>query len=334
MTVKRLFSVRHGGAMALVAFSLAVSVQAGHAQVSETGSIGGFEAKFIDANGVSTRYYEVGQGEPMVLVHGSGFSGTASANTWVPVLADLGERFRVFAPDKLASGMTGNPEDPEDYSLEGEVRHMVEFIRTLGLEQIHLVGQSRGAGLTLLLAVEHPELIKTLVLIDSETASPPVGDYNERRMVARAPCRSLEGRAAVRCGWEALSYDASHVTDEFVEAGYFMEMQPKSQETEAIIRTLPAYPLAVNDWKPEAHRKIQEDHVLQMPVLLYWGRNDPTAWLPSGLALFEMISETNSRTRMMIANEAGHFHYREHPEEFARNVINFIDFWSAGDASH
>jgi pimeloyl-ACP methyl ester carboxylesterase len=265
----------------------------------------------------------------MVLVHGSGFSGTASANTWVPVLGALAERFHVFAPDKLASGMTGNPEDPEDYSLEGEMRHIVAFMDTLGLERIHLVGQSRGAGLTLLLAVEHPERIETLVLIDSETASPPVGDYNERRMAARAPCRSLSGRAAVRCGWEALSYDPSHVTEEFVEAGYFMEMQPKSQETEAIIRTLPDYPLAVNDWKPEAHRKIQEDHVLQMPVLVYWGRNDPTAWLPSGLALFELIAETNSRTRMIIANEAGHFHYREHPEEFARNVINFIDYWSA-----
>ncbi|MDH3418640.1 MAG: alpha/beta hydrolase [Gammaproteobacteria bacterium] len=334
MLTKRVLCLRLCNAMGLVAMGLAALTQAGYSQVSETGSIGGFEAKFIDVEGVRTRYYEVGQGEPMVLVHGSGFSGTASANTWVPVLADLGERFHVFAPDKLASGLTGNPKDPEDYSLEGEMRHMADFIRTLGLEQIHLVGQSRGAGLTLLLAVEHPDLIETLVLIDSETASPPVGDYNERRMAARAPCRSLSGRAAVRCGWEALSFDPSHVTEEFVEAGYFMEMQPKSRETEAIIQTLADYPLAVNAWKPEAHRMIREEHVLQMPVLLYWGRNDPTAWLPSGLALFEMISETNSRTRMIIANEAGHFHYREHPEEFARNVINFIDHWSSSSLGH
>ena len=83
----------------------------------------------------------------MVLVHGSGFSGSASANTWVPVLGSLGERFHVFAPDKLASGMTGNPEEDRDYSLEGEVRHMVQFIRTLGLDEIHLIGQDRGAHL-------------------------------------------------------------------------------------------------------------------------------------------------------------------------------------------
>lgn len=298
------------------------------AQVSETGSIGGYEAKFLDVGGVRTRYYEVGQGEPMVLVHGSGFSGSASANTWVPVLPYLGERFHVFAPDKLASGMTGNPEEDRDYSLEGEMHHMVAFIRTLGFDEIHLVGQSRGAGLTLLLSVEHPEMIKTLVLVNSETASPPVGDYNERRLAAREPCVDLAGIDRIRCGWTALSYDPSHVTDEFVAAGYFMDTHPKSQETEARLRTLEDYPLAVNAWKDEAHRRIREDHVLQMPVLLYWGRNDPTAWLPSGLALFDLIGETNPDTRMIIANRAGHFHYREYPEEWARNVINFIDHWA------
>ena len=302
--------------------------QLANAQISETASIGGFQAKFLDVNGVRTRYYEVGQGEPMVLVHGSGFSGSASANTWVPVLADLGERFRVFAPDKLASGMTGNPKDDGDYSLEGEVRHMVEFIRTLGFDEIHLIGQSRGAGLAFLLSVQHPEMVKTLVLVDSETASPPVGDYNERRTTARAPCVSLAGIEQIRCGWSVLSYDPSHIDDDFLAAAQFMDTQPKSHETEARIQTLEDYPLAVNDWKEEAHRRVQEEGTLQMPILLYWGRNDPTAWLPSGLALFDVIGEKNPNVRMIIVNKAGHFHYREYPEEFARNVINFIGHWA------
>ncbi len=34
------------------------------------------------------------------------------------------------------------------------------------------------------------------------------------------------------------------------------------------------------------------------------------------------------RVRMLIAGNAGHFHYREHPDEFVRNVINFVDIWS------
>jgi len=66
---------------------------------------------------------------------------------------------------------------------------------------------------------------------------------------------------------------------------------------------------------------------LQTPTLLYWGKNDPSAILAVGLALFDMISEKNPRARMLIVNDAGHFHYREHPEEFTRNVINFITEW-------
>ncbi len=86
----------------------------GHAQapkVSQTGSIDGLEAKFIDVKGVRTRYYEAGQGEPMVLVHGEGWSGHSSANTWSKNIPGLSKRFHVFAVDKLASGMTGNPLD-------------------------------------------------------------------------------------------------------------------------------------------------------------------------------------------------------------------------------
>lgn len=299
-----------------------------NAQVSETGSIGGFEAKFLDVNGVRTRYYEVGQGEPMLLVHGGGFSGSSSANTWVPVLGDLGDRFRVLAPDKLASGMTDNPASDLDISLHGEVRHMVGFIRTLGLEQVHLVGQSRGAGLAFLLAYEHPELVRTLVLIDSETASPPVGDYNERRTSAREPCESLSGAERIRCGWEVLSYDTGHVTEEFVAAAQHMDSLPKSDATQDRMWGGGRNPYA-DDWKEEVHRRVKDEGTLQMPVLLYWGRNDPTAWLPSGLALFDVIGEKNSRVRMIITNKAGHFHYREYPREFARNLINFIDHWNS-----
>ena len=44
-------------------------------------------------------------------------------------------------------------------------------------------------------------------------------------------------------------------------------------------------------------------------------------------ALFDMISEQNARTRMLIVNKAGHFHYREYPDEWVRNVLNFLSYW-------
>ena len=43
--------------------------------------------------------------------------------------------------------------------------------------------------------------------------------------------------------------------------------------------------------------------------------------------LFRSISEQNARTRMLIVNKAGHFHYREYPDEWVRNVLNFLSYW-------
>src|SRR5580692_12018272 len=61
--------------------SIAVSSVAA-ATPNQDGSIAGLHAKFIDVQGVKSRYYEMGEGEPLVLVHGEGWSGHSSANTW------------------------------------------------------------------------------------------------------------------------------------------------------------------------------------------------------------------------------------------------------------
>jgi 2-hydroxy-6-oxo-6-(2'-carboxyphenyl)-hexa-2,4-dienoate hydrolase len=68
-----------------------------------------FQAKFLDVNGIKTRYYDEGQGDAMVMIHGSRFSPWGSANTWTRNIGGLAEKFRVIAPDKLAAGRTDNP---------------------------------------------------------------------------------------------------------------------------------------------------------------------------------------------------------------------------------
>ena len=115
----------------------------GHAQApapaaSTNGAIAGLEPKFADVKGlggtIKTRYYETGgSGEPMVLVHGGGMAGYYSANVWSTVLPGLGKRFHVFAPDRLAAGMTDNPPNDNDYNIQGEIEHIYGFIQAMKL---------------------------------------------------------------------------------------------------------------------------------------------------------------------------------------------------------
>jgi 2-hydroxy-6-oxonona-2,4-dienedioate hydrolase len=299
----------------------------------------GLVPKFVDADGIRTRYYEVGDpsAEPLVVCHGAGWTGTSSANTWARNLRGLGEQFHVFAADKLASGLTDNPNTEDGYSIEGQVAHWWAFMRAVGLggsnTAFHILGQSRGGYLAARTALEHADQVKSLIVVDSATLAPDDGQGAERR-------RRLLGnedtdlgpdtRTRMREHWSRMSFNAAHVTDEFVEAAAYMENTPKAQETrrawknggdERFASTLKTQKEETLNWFRQGK--------LQKPILLYWGRNDPTAVLPLGHALFDLIAEANDRTRMFIVNRAGHFHYREYPDEFNLNVTTFIRYWTA-----
>lgn len=319
---------RIGLGMALCAL-IAAPGGAQPAGVAPDGSIGGIAAKFVDLEGVRTRYYEQGQGEPLLLLHGEGWSGHSSANTWVKNIPGLSKRFHVFAPDKLASGMTGNPLQDKDYNLQGEVEHMYQFIRAMKLDKVHVVGQSRGGGLAFFLAVAHPEVVKTLVIVNSNTAAPDTGPTDRQKVLAACP--KEPDAEEWKCRLRAISHlpDVAF-DDQFFATGAWMASLPKAQETVAKVRAGAGEPLRsqFDEFKKQVHDRIRREPVLAMPLLLYWGKNDPSAMLRNGLALFDIVAEQNPRARMFIANRAGHFHYREHPEEFNRNIVAFIDYWS------
>lgn len=316
-------------ALALAGALLAVDLGAQPAGISKTGSVGGLEAKFVDVKGVRTRYYEAGLGEPMVLVHGEGWSGHSSANVWVKNIPGLSRRFHVLAADKLASGLTGNPLDDKDYNIQGEVEHMYQFIQTMKLGRVHLVGQSRGGGLAFFLSVAHPEIVRTLVIVDSGTASPDVGPTDRQSVLAKCP--KEPDAEEWKCRLRALSFKPDVAFDDlYFATGAYMASLPKSKETVAKVKGGAGAPLAsqFGEWKKQVHARIRKEPVLQMPTLLYWGRNDPSAMLKDGLALYDVIAEQNPNIRLFVANKAGHFHFREYPEEFNDNVIHFIDYWS------
>jgi 2-hydroxy-6-oxonona-2,4-dienedioate hydrolase len=312
---------------------------AGAFAANPDGSIAGLKAKFVDVGGVRTRYYEYGQGEPLVLVHGEGWSGHSSANTWSKVIPGLAKSFHVFAADKLGSGMTGNPVDDKDYNIQGEVDHMYRFIQTMKLGKVHLVGQSRGGGLVFFLSVEHPEIVRTLVIIDSLTAAPAGPNTRQETLAA---CPKEPDFEEWKCRIRAISFkpDAAF-DDEFFEAGRYMASLPKSHETIAKMKAGAGGDLAdtgsatsgFNAWKKNWHDRVQNESILQMPILLYWGHNDPSAVLARGQALYEIVSAKNPNVRMITVNKAGHFHYREYPDEFVYNITNWIHYWEKQPAA-
>lgn len=309
--------------------------------VNEDASIEGLDASFVEVEGVTervdgvrTRYYDYGEGQPLVLLHGGNWSGTSSANTWSRVIEGLAEHFRVLAPDRLGCGLTENPVRKEDYVYGSELEHMLSFINTVGVNEFHIAGQSRGGGIAGRVAAEVPGRTKTLTVVNSGTLSPPAGDkeYFKARALRDAPTDedSPTYHADHHKHYYSLhEYSSDHVTDEFAMAAGYMETREKSCETARVLE---------DEGRQERWRETLEDHIelthrrmkdgeLQMPMLLYWGRNDRSRPLHAGIALYEFMAKENPRAEMHIVNKAGHHPYREYPEKFVDRISALVSFY-------
>ena len=299
------------------------------ADFSSNGEVAGLNAQFMNVNGVRTRYYEAGTGEPMVLVHGGDLSGHSSANIWSKDIPLFAKQFHVFAPDALGAGMTDNPADDNDLNIQGQVDHMYDFIRALKVGMVYLVGESRGGACVFFLALQHPEVVRDIVIVDSDTAAP-----RNSAAGTEASDKCPKGSEAPDSeAWKCSQLAASSLPDqafddEFFLEGKYMSLLPKSQETVAKLKAGAGGELATangfNQWKAEWFARIAKEDVLQMPVLIYWGKSDPLSPPANGQALYDLLAKNNPRVRIITLDKAGHFPFREFPEKFVDDVTSFI----------
>src|SRR5918912_67734 len=109
-------------------------------------------------------YNEHGHGpETILLAHGFQMSG----RVWQLVQQALPEdRYRTIAPDLRGAGETDAPADEAAYGVDVFAADVHELVMQLGLRDFTLVGHSMGGATVARFAVDHPELLKALVLVD------------------------------------------------------------------------------------------------------------------------------------------------------------------------
>lgn len=298
------------------------------ADVAEYGGIAGFAPRFVEVAGTRTRYYDLGDGPPLVLVHGGAWNGTSNANTWSTVLGRLSDRFRVLALDRFGCGMTDGPDDGDGYRYGVGVEHALSFLDAVGVERAHVCGASRGAGIAACMVLEEPERFETLVMTNSHTFGPPAGDFGHRyeRLFERSG-PTLEGTDPeyTRFRYGQYCHRTDHVTAELCAANAYIAGRPPARETAQAIRGHEAAFQASKDARiREAHERIR-DGDLTLPTLYAFGRNDMTVPLETAVGAFDLLGQENPDVRLHLLNDCGHLPYREHPEEFSRLVTDFAD---------
>ncbi|MFE1442518.1 alpha/beta fold hydrolase [Streptomyces sp. NPDC058739] len=255
----------------------------------------------VPVRGVDVAYARVGHGPPLVLVHGAGADG----RMWEPQTAALSDEFTVVSWDEPGAGRSSDL--PPDFTLADFARCLAAVIEDVGLGPAHVVGLSWGGTVALELYRHHPELVRTLILVDTyagwKGSLPPeeveARVEGVRRMLAAEPEEfdpTLPGLFAGDPPAEflpMLDAMARDVRPATMGAQLFM-----MAETDQC------------DLLPE----------IAVPTLLVWGERDARS--PLGVA--RAFRDAIAGARLVVLPGVGHMSNLEAPEAFARAVRGFL----------
>jgi pimeloyl-ACP methyl ester carboxylesterase len=122
---------------------------------------GVIESRKLKVGNRQAHYLRGGNGSPIILLHG----GADDSNTWAETIAALSNSYSLYALDLVGYGLSDK--DKSSYYLSEFVDFTFEFIQTLGLDSMSLVGHSLGGRVCLEIALRHPQKVRKLVLIDT-----------------------------------------------------------------------------------------------------------------------------------------------------------------------
>jgi haloalkane dehalogenase len=271
-----------------------------------------FAPNYLELDGLRLHYVDEGAGDPVLLLHGE--------PTWaylyrklIPPLAAVG---RVVAPDHFGFGRSDKPVDRDWYSYDAHYKAIERFARSLDLAALTVVVHDWGGPIGLRLAVEQPERVDRLVILNTGVGAgraPSEEWLRFREMVRRVGTDFQAGRLVrISC--------ASPLADE-IEAAYDAPFPVPESKTgpltfPELVPTEPDHPSAAA--MLEVREKLER---WEKPALVLFSDSDPIFSPRVAERLAELIpgalpAETVAR--------AGHFLQEDAGEEVAARIVEFL----------
>jgi pimeloyl-ACP methyl ester carboxylesterase len=242
-------------------------------------------------------YRQAGQGDPIILLHGS----HRSSYLFQPAMAELSKKFFVIAPDRPGYG-NSDPILPQD-PLPDMAAFCREFLSALGIPSAHWIGESRGGGICIELAAETPSIVQRLVLVA------PVG----------LPPRELPKPAEIgaRSGWEWF-------LERSLEHPEMLDEEDKEVILANLAKAEPYETMRLLDQSPSYVVEGLVSSIIRVraPVLLAWGRQDPVFPVECVERFRELLINLQAT---LILDDARHLLHFERVAEFCDAVLEFLE---------
>jgi pimeloyl-ACP methyl ester carboxylesterase len=254
----------------------------------------------VRVSGLEIAYERVGEGPPLVLVHGA----PADGRFWQPQLAALADEFTVVAWDEPGAGRSSDL--PVGFGLADYADCLAALIDALWLGPAHVAGLSWGGTVALEVYRRHPGLVATLILAD--TYAGWKGSLPEEEVQARVAGvrRTLAGPAE--------KFDPT-------PPGLFAGDPPP--EVVALLREICAAVRRESlgtllSVMPEADQRDLLPRI-DVPTLLIWGELDAR----SPLTVAHQFDQAIPDTKLVVIPGAGHLSNLEQPQQFNEAVREF-----------
>ncbi len=276
------------------------------------------DLRHITIHGHRRAYRMAGSGPPLLLLHGLG----CHSGTWLPLLPKLAERFTVIAPDLLGHGDSDKPRG--DYSLGGYANGMRDLLTLLEIDRATVVGHSFGGGIAMQFAYQFPERTERVALISSGGLGSEVSVFIRAltwpvtsaalSVAGVRPLRPLVGGAL-----SALSHTRLPHTRDLAEVADIYRHMLCDRQGRFAVRHVTS---SVVDWRGQIVSLADRAYLTQlMPMCVVWGEADDIIPVAHAYAAQGYAPDAD----IHVIPGSGHFPHKEHPDEVADILAEFID---------
>lgn len=263
--------------------------------------------KSVVTGDLVTNYHDIGQGAPLLMLHGSGPGVSAWAN-WRIALQALQNDFRMLAPDLAGFGYTQTPPGTV-HTRQHWLDQIVRFMDAVGIEKTNLIGNSFGGSMALALAIAHPDRVEKLVLMGS------VGVPFELTLGLDAVWGYQPSVENMKAIMKTFAYDQSLLGDDLARIRYEASVRPGIQEAYSSM-----FPAPRQRWVDAMAHPEADIRAIKHPTLLVHGRDDQVIPLSTSMTLLEWIDNS----QLHIFGRCGHWTQIEHAAEFCQLLRNFL----------
>lgn len=261
----------------------------------------------VAAGGVQTNYHDIGNGAPVLLLHGSGPGVSAYAN-WRLLLQALPDEFRLLAPDLAGFGYSATPPGYR-FTRAHWLQQIVAFLDAMKVDRVHVIGNSFGGSMALALAIAHPERVDKLVLMGS------VGVPFELTPGLDAVWGYEPSIDNMRKIMKIFAYDPSIVGEALVQMRYEASARAGVQEQYGRM-----FPAPRQRWVDAMAHTESDLRALPHATLLVHGRDDKVIPLQASLTMLQWIENS----QLHVFSRCGHWTQIEHAAAFAELVRGFL----------